>query len=230
MVCSFAAWRTAWFRPLFFSALLLLYLFTTPVLTRLMWSWMPIPPTIELEEQTTASAIVVLGASRYSNAPEYGGDDDLAGLGLERIRYGAWLQNRIALPILTSGRGFRAPGERSEARIMRDILQQEFGACVPWMEERSLNTYQNALYSAELLASLGMRHIVLVTQAYHMPRAVEAFRSTGLLVTPAPTRYFVNYDAEFMVLDWLPSNIALTRNSLLLHEMVGRLWYHYRYY
>lgn len=218
-------WRTKGIWWLTVLAATLFYLSSIPATTKRLWSWMNIPPPIDPKTALRGQAIVVLGATRYSRAPEYGGRDDLAGLGLERVRYGAWLQRRTGLPILVSGRGYRAPGERSEARIMGEVLENEFGGRVTWLEERSHNTFENALYSAAILKPAGIERIVLVTHAYHMPRAKAAFEAMGLAVVPAPTVYFNTYEEEYAFLDWLPENRALQRNRLLLHEIVGLIWY-----
>ncbi|HHJ38650.1 MAG: hypothetical protein AXA67_04220 [Methylothermaceae bacteria B42] len=222
-------WRWKAISTVTWIAMALLYLSTIPATTRMLWALMAIPPPLD-PDTIEAQAIVILGATRYSRAPEYGGRDTMSGLGLERLRYGAWLQKKTGFPILVSGRGFRAPGERSEAQIMQGILEEEFGAKVAWREENSVNTYENARYSARILKNNGIQHILLVTHAYHMPRAKEAFQATGLEVTPAATVYFCTYPEEFAIFNWLPENRALYRNRLLLHEMVGRWWYRMRYY
>ena len=223
-----------WAKGIWWPAVLaawLLWLVSLPVTTETLWRWMEIPePFDPAGPKGREQAIVILGTHRYSRAPEYGGRDNMAGLGLERVRYGAWLQQRVGLPILVSGRGYRAPGERSEARIMQDILENEFGARVAWIEERSHNTYENALYSAAILKQAGIRRILLVTHAYHMPRAREAFEQMGLEVTPAATVYFCTFGSEYAFLDWLPEQRAFQRNRLLIHEIVGRWWYRLRYY
>ena len=54
-------------------------------------------------------AIVVLGSSTYFNAPEYGGDT-VSRLGLERIRYAAWLHRLSGKPILATGGSPRDSG------------------------------------------------------------------------------------------------------------------------
>src|SRR5690606_30182135 len=58
-------------------------------------------------------------------------------------------------------------------------------------EDRSRNTYENALYVRELLAQADSNEIVLVTSALHMPRSVAIFERQGFSVTPAPVDYFV---------------------------------------
>ena len=54
------------------------------------------------------------------------------------------------------------------------------------IENDSRNTRQNALFVAELAASLGIEHVLLVTSAYHMPRAGATFGNTALHVTEGP--------------------------------------------
>lgn len=177
-------------------------------------------------DQTAAEAIVVLGADRQYEAIEYGGDT-IAGLGLERLRYAAWLQKKTGLPVLASGGGM-GDEPASEAELMRGILK-EFGVETRWIEGKSRNTYENAQFSSRLLKGVGIGEILLVTHAWHMPRAVEAFEKAGMKVTPAPTGAMnPKHTLDFQ--DWVPKASALRMTALAAHEMIGRLWYHWRYY
>ena len=60
-----------------------------------------------------------------------------------------------------------------------------------WYETKSLNTYENALHTRQILDKNGISHIVLVTSAVHMPRALALFEKQGFSVIPAPTDYNV---------------------------------------
>jgi putative transposase len=53
-------------------------------------------------------------------------------------------------------------------------------------ETRASNTYQNALYSTELIKPVPSDHWLLVTGALHMPRAFGAFREVGFEVELCP--------------------------------------------
>src|SRR5260370_7247985 len=81
-------------------------------------------------------------------------------------------------------------GIETEAEAARSVLE-DWG--VPesaiLVETRSKNTAENGSFSRDLLASRGIHRALLVTSAYHMPRAVAAFRKAGLEVTPPPTHY-----------------------------------------
>lgn len=69
---------------------------------------------------------------------------------------------------------------------MAEILEGEFGVPVRWREELSRDTADNARFSAVMLKAAGISRIVLVTQAFHMPRAVALFEAAGLQVVAAP--------------------------------------------
>lgn len=184
----------------------------------------PVFPVADHDSQ----AIVVIGGGRYIDTPEYDGDT-VNQLTLERIRYAARLQKQTGLPILVSG-GKPLWGTTSEAKLMHKVLTQEFGAKVPWAEANSHTTFENAQFSAHILKANGIQNIALVTHSYHMPRAMEAFQFSGLSVTPAPT-LFINRKAVFpSYTRWIPGRTAAYWNSILVHEMVGRFWYHIRHY
>ena len=48
------------------------------------------------------------------------------------------------------------------------------------------NTAEDALYSCRMLKEKGIRRVVLVTSAMHMPRSVTLFQHQGIEVIPAP--------------------------------------------
>lgn len=169
-----------------------------------------------------AGAIVVLGGGRNTNAVEYGGET-INGSTLERLRYAAHLHRASGLPLLVSG-GSVFGEAASEAELMQQVLNTDFRTPAKWVEGRSRTTHENALYSRAILEAAGIRHIVLVTHASHMPRAVWAFREAGFEVLPGPTAYTTTAGRE-TVLDWLPSITGLAFSSRAIHEHIGLLWY-----
>jgi uncharacterized SAM-binding protein YcdF (DUF218 family) len=167
-------------------------------------------------------AIVVLSAEMQAVAPEYG--VDIPGpLGLERVRYGAWLHKRTQLPILVTG-GRPLPTTTPLARQMQRILVNEFGVPVRWVEDRSIDTHENAALSAELLKRDGIKSVLLVTHAWHMRRAMAAFEGAGLEPIAAPTRFI--RPPTPIALDFMPDASALRASSYALHEWIGLLWYY----
>jgi uncharacterized SAM-binding protein YcdF (DUF218 family) len=166
----------------------------------------------------TVQAIVILGGGVHDGAPEYGGDT-VSKYSLERMRYGAKLARKTKLPILvTGGRVF---GGRPEAELMQTILETEFSLPVKWAEIHSRDTAENAAYSTALLKASGVNRIALVTHAWHMPRAIAAFKKYGLEAIPAPTGFAPEGMSLFEKL--LPSTGAFERSTNAIHEYVGLL-------
>ena len=170
------------------------------------------------------AVIVVLAAERVEAAPEYGGPT-IGALTLERVRYAAHLQRRTGLPIVASG-GPARPGQPSTAALMRDALTGDFGVPVAGIEERSLTTEENAAFSMPIVRALGGTAVVVVTHAWHMPRALASFAGRGLPVIAAPTGFASARPVEPG--DFVPHASALTRSFLGLHELVGSLVYRIR--
>jgi uncharacterized SAM-binding protein YcdF (DUF218 family) len=59
------------------------------------------------------------------------------------------------------------------------------------MERRARNTFENAEYSKAIAAPKAGERWLLVTSAYHMPRAVGVFRQAGFAVEPYPVDWRV---------------------------------------
>ncbi|MCG6885673.1 MAG: YdcF family protein [Proteobacteria bacterium] len=176
-----------------------------------------------------AQAIVILAGGRNIDAPEYGGQDTLSKATLERVRYGAWLQRQLHLPLLVTGGTVFASEHSGEAQLMRDTLQKDYGVPVRWVESESRNTWENARLSAAILKPAGVQRIYLVTTAFHMPRARMAFEANGLEVIPAPTGFMGQRGDAPLLMEFLPSIEALRNNYFVLHELLGIAWYKLRY-
>lgn len=205
----------------------LIYLNALPATRSWLAGFLTTTPLVPYELDKS-QAIVVIGGGRHLDTPDFSGDT-VNHLTLERLRYAAILQKQTGLPILVSG-GKPFYGDLSEAELMRDILDKEFLAIVRWVEPNSRTTWENAQFSAPILKKEGIQRIVLITHSYHMPRAMEAFQHAGLTVTPAATIFFDKLPAALPYTRWFPSISAAYWNNLMLHELVGRLWYGIRYY
>jgi len=169
-----------------------------------------------------AGAIVVLSGGLSTDAPEYGGDTAGART-LLRLRYGALLAHRYDLPLLVAG-GRPNNATLTEAAVMADILANEFAVQVRWQETQSRTTAENAALSAEILRAAGIRRVVLVTQAFHMPRAARLFRDAGIEVVPAPTNFTSTGRSSFAPSDFLPQVSAMQNSYYALHEWLGIAW------
>jgi uncharacterized SAM-binding protein YcdF (DUF218 family) len=165
-------------------------------------------------------AIVVLSAevARGEDGLEVGP------LTLERIRAGAAVHRRTGLPLLVTG-GAAEPGTTPLAELMRRSLAADFGVPVRWVEPRALDTAQNAAFSAAMLRESGVCAAYVVTHAWHLPRALEAFgRHPGVVALPAPVR-FRRMPGGDRFSDYVPRVDRLTDSWFALREWAGRLVY-----
>jgi uncharacterized SAM-binding protein YcdF (DUF218 family) len=204
-------------RALGWAGVLLLLLLSIPAVGEFLLRSLDSSPPLDVERARTAQAIVILGGGTRRNAAEYGGDT-LGRLTLERVRYGARVARLTGLPVLVSG---GAPtGGDTEAKLMREALEGEFGVKVRWTEERSRNTHENAVRSAVILRAAGIHRIVLVGHSFDMPRAAAEFADEGMEVIRAPTAI---PDSNFELVRLLPSMAGLEGSYYALYEIFGGL-------
>ncbi len=165
-------------------------------------------------------AIVILGGDLLRNE---GTPHALPGfLTLDRLREGAALYRRTSLPILVTG-GTVQPDRPPVALVMADSLRNDFQVPVTWVEDASLDTWENAELTAEILKPRGIRSVYVVTQGWHMRRAMLAFHHAGLIATAVPT----SIDTPFAPIAWdLPPRASAWQWSYYaLHEWIGCAWY-----
>jgi uncharacterized SAM-binding protein YcdF (DUF218 family) len=170
-----------------------------------------------------AQAIVILAGGLRSEALEYKVPEVPNWRTLERLVYGAQLARDSGLPILVSGGILPMRNTGSEAAAMARSMQTDFGISVKWREEQSLDTLDNANFSAKILKSEGITRVLVVTHASHLPRALPAFERAGMIAIAAPTSFTPNQPQT--IFTWLPSAWAGARLYDNLHEMIGVLWY-----
>ena len=220
-------------RLVLFVAWSLLLVMSVPMFAGILVQAVERYPALTAEDirSTDAGAIVVLGAGVYADAPEYGGTtvDERS---MVRSRYAAWLYRQTRLPIyVTGGAGPRAPGPP-----MQRFLEVELGVPVAALEDASRDTWENATLTAPMLEAAGIRRVLLVTDAWHMPRAVEAFARAGIDAVPAPT-YFVSGGRRLAQelhppgedwRNWLPQAHVWCASFYAIHELVGAVYYDIR--
>ena len=196
------------------------------------------PPALNAAERAQLSAraaagepiaIVVLGGGLGGIAPEYG-DTTLGGASLARLRYAVWLGRQTGLPVAASGGlGWGAIGTDAppEAARMAEIARAELAMPLRWTETNSRDTHENAIDTVALLRPAGIREIVLVTQGWHMPRALREFdaavagATAPMRITPAPCGQA--WPAASPWLDWMPSGDGALRLREVMHEVIAGL-------
>ncbi|WP_205341187.1 YdcF family protein [Denitrificimonas caeni] len=176
--------------------------------------------------QQHADAIVVLGGGREVNDPAWQSDQPSL-MAMQRLRYAARLAKASQLPVLLSG-GLHYGHPPSEAQIMADSLQQDFAVTARWLEGESRTTWENAQYTAQMLQAEGIKRVVLVTDAWHMPRSRWSYEQFGFEVVSAPVG-FLSGANERPLNGWMPESKAMWHNTALLNEAIGALLYRLSY-
>ena len=189
------------------------------------------------ETMPQADAIVVLGgATRNDESPRILPDMSDRG---DRLLYGVKLYKDGAAPyiLLTGGRISWFGGNSSEAESMATIMEiMGVPREAMLLESRSLTTYENAVYSKEILERRNLDRVLLVTSAAHMPRSVAIFKKQGIDVIPAPADILVSdrnivengVSAESRILSFFPNPESLDRTTQIIKEYIGMFIYRLR--
>ncbi|BAQ62208.1 putative membrane protein [Geminocystis sp. NIES-3708] len=189
-----------------------------------------------IEELPTAEAIVILGGSVKPMIPPRA-TIEISESG-DRVIYGAKLYKtgKSSLIIPSGGRiSWRGGGENipSEAEDMTELLLMfDIPESDIIKEGDSFNTYDNAVNTRKILEKLNLNHILLVTSALHMPRAVKIFEKQNIRVTPAPTDYLVIHQDfseednwQNIVINLFPDSAHLNNTTLAIKEYIGIIVY-----
>jgi uncharacterized SAM-binding protein YcdF (DUF218 family) len=223
-------WQTRWVRRFALASVVITGMTATPLPAKLLVasleSWYP---PFQATAATRFDAIVVLAGGVYAQGtlrpvPE------LSGPSLARTACGAeaWSQG-LAPRLVVSGGDARVfqtgPLEAHEMKRWARRLGVPDSAIL--VEDRSRTTYENASRTKELL---GAGRILLVTDAYHLPRAVALFQKQGFSVTPKPCGYEAadrpgDVWARLTLFDFLPNYTALMITTQAVDELAGILVY-----
>jgi uncharacterized SAM-binding protein YcdF (DUF218 family) len=135
----------------------------------------------------------------------------LAGVALAR----KYSKARLAL---IGGEGEVFPVGFAEARATEGfVLEEGIAASRLILEEQSRSTHENAVFAWDLIRPGRAENWVLVTSAYHMPRAVASFRAMGWPVIPYPVDFKVDPSAG------LRANFNLA-DGLTAATLAGKEW------
>jgi len=223
-------WQRRWARTmLFLTFLLILGLHCGPVNVALRYQLESrYPPLLDPRKAGRYDAIVVLA----------GGSVPATGLipypsineNMFRRLDEAWRLYRIQpKPIIISG-GHVNPftPAKDENKIARDFL-------IKWGvskhdvigEEKSRDTFENALESGKILKKRGWKRYLLVTSAQHMPRSMLVFGALVPEPIPAPGDFSIN-GIELTPFDFFPKENVAAEMFATLHEYLGFANYYWR--
>jgi len=205
----------------------------------LLWlqGWQPLPDALlrQLEARhpgpprqadlSRYAGLVVLGGALESAYLWEDHDQPALNEAAERMTAGLPLMQRYPQfkLLFTGGEGELLAQGLSEAERARIFYQSmEVAPQRLIFEAASRTTYENALFSSALPGVDKNKPWLLVTSAWHMPRALATFSKAGWNVTPYPVDYRTGIETR-----WTRYSLAdgAEKWQLALHEYVGLLSY-----
>jgi uncharacterized SAM-binding protein YcdF (DUF218 family) len=141
----------------------------------------------------------------------------------ERLTVAAELALRYphARIVFSGGSGALIFGEGAEAEFAVRVFES-FG--IPrarvMLEDRSRNTLENAILSKDLARPEPGERWLLVTSAYHMPRAIGIFRKAGFAVEPYPVDWRTS-GSEDALRPFPTVGDGLRRTDTAVREWIG---------
>lgn len=176
------------------------------------------------ESLPQADAIVVLGGNVQNNRANWFEPYNRA-TSVNRIDRTAALYFAKRAPlILVSGGALEGPVSDAQgmARVLKQMGIPEHAIL---LEHESRNTYENAALTHDTLKKNNIRHVLLVTSALHMPRAMAAFDKQNIQATPAGLSAQIYPPNDRALNIWLPDTRSLEASRSILKEYVGLFVY-----
>ena len=209
LIAGFLAKKLKW---LFFISALFLYLISTKFIANLLLY--PLEHNFK-KDNITPKAVVVLGGGvnpidKLKAMPD----------AFKREVYGLLLAKKYNLPFIFTGGGIKI----KEANFIKDDVNLFKKICncnvKTYYENKSLNTYQNAKFTAKLFKKLNLKkEIFLVTSAYHMKRAIILFKKFNFKIIPKPIGFL--YNPNYNYLDIFPNEGNFHKSYKAIHEYFG---------
>ena len=136
-------------------------------------------------------------------------------------------ENKAPSLILTRGTIPWSVG-KPEGEYLRDVAVK-YG--VPrkniLLTENVHNTDQEAK-SVKKILTIDAPKVILVTSAFHMPRAQKVFEAVGIRIVPFPVD-FRNASSKLTFMHFIPSARSIWETSFFVKEMIGRTYYNLKY-
>ena len=226
IVCWGAITRS---RKISFLGMAILFICSLPILSSQLVAYLE--KDFKLDSTTNfgkADAIVVLSGmvrtiqSKNGLAYEWSDASDRIFAGIELFKV-----KKAPVLILTRG---KMPW--SEGKPEGEYLKQK--ALLAGIPKKDIlltpivaNTDQEAKAIRKLLIK-DESSIILVTSAFHMPRAKKVFEAVGIKVLPFPVDFQTNVE-KITLLKFIPTASGLSNTSFFVREMIGKIYYNLKY-
>jgi uncharacterized SAM-binding protein YcdF (DUF218 family) len=138
-----------------------------------------------------------------------------------------WRSGKIKKILLNGGSGSILEDQVKEADILKAyLIKVGVPDSVILTESFSKNTHENALFAKRVLDSVAPHgRFLLITSAFHMPRALKCYQKCGITVDPYSVDRFSG--PRKFVFDhlFIPDAGAMSGWNTLLHEWIGYIIY-----
>lgn len=212
-------------KQLFWLGIGLFFLFTNLFLSNALVRWWEDEP-VAVDSLPTYDVGIVLGGITSDKEPR---DRVHTSGAADRILHAVQLyrQGKIKKILVSGGTGKIIADEVKEAILLKRLLLQSM---VPeediLVEDNSRNTRENALFSRNLLQeeAPGQRYL-LITSAFHMPRAKACFDKVGLVVDTFSVDFRSDEHKFTPDVLFIPSSAAIGNWEIIIREILGMTAY-----
>ncbi len=214
-------------RHLLFTALAWLALISTSplpdfLLNTLECQYPPLTNVSAIQADSDAPLyIIVLGAGHTSN-PALPLTQQLSETVMQRLLEAVRLHQLLPnSKLVTSGPMGRQ--SESQAAVVRKAAMH-FGVSPENIDtlSRTSNTLDEARHFRERFGT-GQR-VVVVTDAVHIPRAMQCFRLSGLEPIAAPTHFVLKEEKSMRRINLIPESSNIMKMEQVVHEYLGMVW------
>lgn len=139
--------------------------------------WHRINQTYQQALPVHADVGIVLGAAVWGDGPSPGLR--------ERLDQALWLYREGYVPYLLVSGGLGEAKRVTEAAVMRDyLISHGMPADRILLETNATSTYENLLFSQQVMEQHHMRTALVISHDYHLARAMEMAQSLGMQASP----------------------------------------------
>lgn len=208
------------------TSLFLLYLVCSPIFVNILIKWWE-PTNYDVGAGYEVGAVLTGGmAKRYDSSSKHiwlGKSGDRAVQAFELYKKG-----KIKKIIISGGTTSLRTDKRTQSEndgIRQYLIDSGVRPEDIFQESKSQNTRDNATNTAKVLREqFKVNRCVLITSAFHIPRAMGCFKKVGVEILPFPAHYMYE-NHEFWIDKLFPSEEALVAFYYVWHEMVGFVIY-----
>lgn len=170
--------------------------------------------------------IIVLGGSVQVSISQARGMSVLNHNGDRLVQFAALARQYPTAQLVFTGGGANADNLDEWLWSQRALADLGVDSSRLTIEGRSTSTYENAVFGYEVAAPQPGQAWLLVTSAWHMPRAIGSFRVAGWEVIPYPVAYLSGGGVAHVQFPWRPFAV-LTSLTIIGREWLALAAYRY---